>query len=187
MGGKMAKQMDLSSRSAVSKKLAQNAMQERTGATSDIEGDLARIQETVDAEVRTYMGRGTPPPSYLPVDAAALWVELVDNAPEYHFKKTEAQSLAEFCWTSIALQRLMAMDPLYMEPEDMGKMTRFLTVSRALALRLRLGTEKNSLTAKQAIAEKLAKAEELTDLLKGSTNKNPRAGLMFGEGSNEIQ
>jgi hypothetical protein len=187
MDKKMSKQTDLSSRASLAKKLAQNAMQERTGHASNIEDDLARIQETVDAEVRTYMGRDTPPPSYLPLEAANLWTELVENAPEYHFKKTEAQSLAEFCWTSIALQKLMALDPLYMEPEDMGKMTRFLTVSRALALRLRLGTEKNSLTAKQAIADKLTKAEELTEMLKGNTNRNPRAGLMFGEGSNEIQ
>lgn len=183
----MSKQTDLSSRSSLAKKLAQSAMQERTGHSSNIEEDLAKIQSTVDDEVKSYMARDTPPPLYMTSAMGQVWTSLLQDAPEYHFRKTEEQSLAEFCWATVALQRLMSQDALTMEPEDMMKMTRLLSVSRVLALRLRLGTEKNSLTAKQAIADKLAKAEELTEMLKGNTNRNPRAGLMFGEGSNEIQ
>lgn len=183
----MSKQNDLSSRSSLAKRLAQSAMQERTGHTSSIEEELAKIQSTVDDEVQSYMQRDTPPPIYMTPAMGRVWTGILRDAPEYHFRKTEEQSLAEFCWTTVALQRLMTEDPLTMEPEDMMKMTRLLSVSRVLALRLRLGTEKNSLTAKQAIADKLTKAEELNEMLKGNTNRNPRAGLMFGEGSNEVQ
>jgi hypothetical protein len=182
----MTKPTDLSSRAALSRKVAENAMQARKGQTTDIEAQLAELNSMVEGEIETYMTRDTPPPIYMTPAMGEVWTKVLQNAPEYHFKKTEEQSLAEFCWTTVALQRLMATDALLMEPEEMMRMTRLLSVSRVLTLRLRLGTEKNSLVAKQALATKMLKANELTDLI-NDTSTNPRAGLMFGEGSNEIQ
>jgi hypothetical protein len=183
----MSKQTDMSSRFSLAKKIAESAMQERTGNTSSIQEELEAIQAMVDEELESYLDKSTPPPDYLTTAMKEVWIRTLNDAPDHHFKKTEYQSLSEFCWTTVALQGLMAQDALMMEPEDIMKITRLMNVSRTLTLRLRLGTEKNSLKTKQAIQDKLARAEEMTQLLKDKTNNNPRAGLMFGEGSNEVQ
>lgn len=171
---------DLTRKNALAQKVAKGAMQERLGNKSDIESELEALEATLQAEEDSYMGRETPPPDYLSTGAKNVWAELLNNASELHFKQTEYDMMAQYCWTVDALRTLMISSGALLEPAELTQVQRLQTMSRLLSIRLRLSPMLGmAIKTKDRLNSAKNAAEQMKSMV-GGGNKTNRSSLMFG-------
>jgi phage terminase small subunit len=178
---------ELSLKNSKAKKIAMNAMQERLGKKSDLQEELEHLEALIDADVETFMGRDTPPPDYLMEEAKTVWKQILHNAPEMHFRQTEYDLIAQYCWNIASVKHYLGSSGMAMEIEELAQLQKLQVQARMLAVRLRLSpqlgitqkTQDRILTAKQT-------AEGLKGLVEGRVGAK-RSRLMFGGEDYDVQ
>jgi len=175
---------ELALKNGKAKRIAQNAMQERLGLKTDLDAELEGLQKLIDDDVNSYMGKDTPPPDYLMDSARRIWIELLQNAPEMHFKQTEYDLLAQYCWCVASIRTTMGQSAIGMDMDELSQIQKLQSQMRFLATKLRLSpqrglaqkTQDRILTAKDT-------ANAMREMVEGKVG-NKRSSLMFGAGEN---
>ena len=178
----MANAPSLVGRHHVAKTVAALAMQERKGLETDIDKEIASYDELIAEDERTFMGKGTPPPDYLTTEGGHVWRQTLENASDKHFKLTEYDILAQYCWMVSSLKSAMSGSALLNDKDELTGIMKVQAQSRALALRLRLSpTNTNAMKTQDRVNNRKAMADEMKALADGKNSGKSREGMMFGQ------
>jgi hypothetical protein len=120
-------------------------------------------------------------------EAKTVWKQILHNAPEMHFRQTEYDLIAQYCWNIASVKHYLGSSGMAMEIEELAQLQKLQVQARMLAVRLRLSpqlgitqkTQDRILTAKQT-------AEGLKGLVDGRVGAKRRS-LMFGGEDHDVQ